>query len=103
MNKVDLPHSGWGNGTVPVEHAPGDDGTVLEIQGNRLGGYNVYGLVDTPEHLEQGDRLCAVHFTGGRVRSIVPRRYTHVKIEKKLAFCRDRLVESRFPFRRHLS
>ncbi|MBD2899912.1 hypothetical protein amrb99_89090 [Actinomadura sp. RB99] len=82
MNKIDLPHSGWGNGTVPVEHAPGDDGTVLEIQGNRLGGYNVYGLVDTPEHLEQGDRLCAVHFTGGRVRSIVPRRYTHVKIEK---------------------
>ncbi|MFF0526727.1 hypothetical protein ACFYTC_49275 [Actinomadura nitritigenes] len=82
MNKIDLPHSGWGNGTVPVEHAPGDDGTVLEIQGNRLGGYNVYGLVDTPAHLEQGDRLCAVHFTGGRVRSIVPRRYTHVKIEK---------------------
>ncbi|WP_327356955.1 hypothetical protein [Streptomyces sp. NBC_01304] len=80
MDDISLPHKGWGKGSVRVAHAPVGTATVLEIQGSRLSNYYVYGLVETATSLEQGGMLASVCFSGERLRAVVPREYTHVKI-----------------------
>ncbi|MFE0176867.1 hypothetical protein ACFWZ2_31640 [Streptomyces sp. NPDC059002] len=80
MNKINLPHRGWRRGSVPVSHAPDGEATVVELQGNILSSYFVHGLVDTPDRLRQGDLLCTLNNCGQRVRAIVPKAYTHVKL-----------------------
>ncbi|GAA2065045.1 hypothetical protein GCM10009801_10050 [Streptomyces albiaxialis] len=57
MNDISLPHRDWGNGTVPVDHAP-DGATVLEIQCSRFNGYFVYGWW-TPPIIWSAARCCA--------------------------------------------
>jgi hypothetical protein len=78
MEEIDLPHRGWGKGSVRVDHAPADAATVMEIQGNWLSSYYVYGLVDTPDRLERGRMLCTQNHGRQRLRAVVPRDYTHV-------------------------
>lgn len=79
MNEIELPFRGWAKGTVPVMHAPDGDATVLELR-CPLGNLKVYGLVDTPDHLERGEELCGIMLGRQRIRGIVPRKYTHVQI-----------------------
>ncbi|OLF17030.1 hypothetical protein [Actinophytocola xanthii] len=80
VDMIELPHRGWGRASVPVDHAPPGVATVMEIQGNWLSSYYVYGLVDTPDTLEQGLMLCTQNHSRQRLRAVVPREYTHVKI-----------------------
>jgi hypothetical protein len=82
MDKIDLPHRGWGDGSVPVDHAPPGTATVMELQGHWLSRYYVYGLVDTPDRLERGGMLCTQNHSRQRLRAVVPRDYTHLKIQK---------------------
>ena len=79
MNEIELPFRGWYKGTAAVMHAPEGDSTVLELR-SRLGNLQVYGLIDTPDHQERGEELCATMFGRQRIRGIVPRKYTHVQI-----------------------
>ncbi|MFI6150542.1 hypothetical protein [Streptomyces sp. NPDC051109] len=41
MDEMQLPHSGWRNGEVPVTHAPDGAATVAETKGGVLGGFYV--------------------------------------------------------------
>ncbi|MFJ6852977.1 hypothetical protein ACIQM3_21030 [Streptomyces sp. NPDC091271] len=82
MEDTQLPHRGRGNGTVPVSHAPKNETTVVEIKGGTLAGFYVYGLINTPDRLEQGRMLVTHNLGGHRVRAIVPREYTHLKVKK---------------------
>lgn len=82
MERMHLPHSGWGNGTVPVSHGASSTATIVEVTGWPLAAFYVYGLIDTPDQLEQGDMLALHHSGGSRSRSVVPRTYTHVKVDK---------------------
>ncbi|WP_405795631.1 hypothetical protein [Streptomyces sp. NBC_01506] len=81
MEEIRLPHSGWGKGTVPVSHAPDHGVTVVEIKGGVLSPCYVYGLIDTPDRLEQGDMLVTTNFGGHRARGVVPREYTHLSVK----------------------
>ncbi|MCA6091038.1 hypothetical protein LE181_02485 [Streptomyces sp. SCA3-4] len=80
MDKINLPHQGWRRASVPVSHAPDGTATILELQGNVLSSYFVYGLVDTLDRLQQGDMLCTLNNSRQRVRAVVPKAYTHVKL-----------------------
>ncbi|MEV8320924.1 hypothetical protein AB0Q95_42910 [Streptomyces sp. NPDC059900] len=84
MDDIGLPHSGWGTGTVPVEHGPNGDVTLLESRSGFFSAFQLYGVIDTPDKLEQGGMLLT-HSTGGhRARAIVPKQYTHIRVEKSL-------------------
>ncbi|MET8787347.1 hypothetical protein [Streptomyces sp. NPDC004589] len=82
MEKIRLPHSGRGNGTVPVSHAPNSAATVVEIKSGILSAFYVHGLIDTPDKLEQGQILVTHNYGGHRARAVVPRKYTHLIVKR---------------------
>jgi hypothetical protein len=82
MDEIALRHGGRGNGTVRVSHAPGDAATVMELTGGPLSSLYVYGVIDTPDRLEQGRILATLNYGGRRLRAVVPKQYTHVRLAK---------------------
>ncbi|MGW4554261.1 hypothetical protein ACWEOV_11525 [Streptomyces sp. NPDC004365] len=82
MENIRLPHTGRGNGTVPVSHAPNSTATVVEIKGGALSAFYVYGLIDTPDKLEQGRMIVTHNYGGHRTRAVVPRKYTHLIVRR---------------------
>ncbi|MFE7134025.1 hypothetical protein ACFVIM_24520 [Streptomyces sp. NPDC057638] len=82
MNFIDLSHGGWGNSTIPVRHARKGLVTLVEVKGGPLSTFYVYGVIDTPDRLEQGAILYTHNYGRTPGRAVVPREYTHVRIVK---------------------
>ncbi|GLF97182.1 hypothetical protein [Streptomyces yaizuensis] len=85
MDLIDLSHRGWGGSTVPVRHARTGLATLMEVKGGPLSSFYVYGVIDTPDRLERGALLFTQTYGGTPGRTVVPRKYTHVRIVKPVS------------------
>ncbi|MEV6276528.1 hypothetical protein [Nocardia sp. NPDC051832] len=82
MRELTMLDKGRGRGRVAVRHAREGVATVVDFQAATFGRAFVFGAIDTADRAERGDLLLRQRSNDGRVRAIVPKKYTHLQVER---------------------